>query len=409
MGSVQLEYPSDFDAPGRLREAWKVLRFKHPEIAMEIRSSEKRYYPVSDEKTLEDWCNSTFRIEQDVSSADDFFSQLRLAESHATCHWIPVTNQLAIISAHDRWDGIGQTMLLDELLSELESPSPPPTAFNGDEAKNLVPTLDTVLGISAPWEPSWEKRADELIDTFLEHQPSIGLPLQGDPKTLPGNSVRVEEILPANVTTALRKAARAQGITLTSAMHASVIQETVRANPKSPASRYISLAVFNLRKYCPEPFDGPLHAPSLRLLALPFSVDPRVPWHELTRILHPIYHQSWTPGDSDLLFVRAPFVEKKATTLFSVPVDSDTPPPTEPNLNSLGVMEKFIKPSYGPVTVTDVSPMAQMITPQIYVHSWSWNGELHLSASYNEAYYTTDYASKWLASVRSNLIENLGV
>ncbi|KAB8227929.1 uncharacterized protein BDW43DRAFT_323394 [Aspergillus alliaceus] len=408
MGNVRLDFPSDFGMPGRLREAWKALRFRHPDIALELHNGEKRYYPVSDERALDDWCNSTCRIEEDARSADDLFThKLWLSDSHATCHWIPASSQLVLVSGHHRWDGIGQTMMLHELLSELESPSSLPTTFDGEEAKNLTPTLSEVLGVSTTaWESSWEKRADELLGTFLEGQPSIGLPQRGDSMALPGNTLRVEQVVSADITAALRKAAREQGITMTTAMHASAIVETACANPGSPASRFTSLAVFSLRKHCPEPFDGNLHAPSLRVTALPINIDARAPWRDITGVLHPIYHQSWTVGESEMLFVRMPWIEK--LTMLLTP-NCNAPPPSEPNLNSLGVIERFLNPYYGSIAVEDFSIMGQMLSPQLYVHCWSWNGKLHMSASFNEAYYTAEYVDEWLAAVRRNLTNNLGV
>lgn len=106
--------------------------------------------------------------------------------------------------------------------------------------------------------------------------------------------------------------------------------------------------------------------------------DDHCRWDELTAIIHPFYHQPWTP-------------------------------PSEPNFNSMGVANNYVSSSYGDVVVRDISLAVHMLSQQLYVHSWTWNGELRFSACYNEAYYEADYVEGWLAAVRDNLIENLGV
>jgi hypothetical protein len=406
MQNAQLDFPEGVDAVSRLREAWKALRFRHPDIALEIHENDKRYYPVRDGKALEVWCNETFRIEA-ASSADEFFChQHPLPGPYATLHWIPARNQIVLAAAHSRWDGRGATMMLHQLLSELENPSPLPTAFDGSEAKNLVPSLDAVIGMPEKNDVKWEQRADEMVQQVIEGQPSIGLLPPGDQKALPGDTLRTEVVVPAEEALALRAAARVQGISLTTAMHASAVVETARANPDSPAKYFTSWAPYDLRKYCPEPFNGMVHAPSLRLVALPLSVEARASWSDLTRAIHEIYRQSWDLDKSDMMFVRVPYVEK-ATAMFKA-APPDMPPPADPNINSMGALDDYIKCRYGDVAVKDVSFMVHMLSQQLYVHSWSWNGTLHISASYNEAYYTPDYVKKFLTALKDNMVENLG-
>nr|XP_001396947.2 hypothetical protein ANI_1_1428134 [Aspergillus niger CBS 513.88] len=376
VGAVQLDFPNsspEITIP-RLRNAWKSLRMRYPDIAGELHGHEKRYYPITSASALESWCNNTFKIEDLAQSADDLFTHhLRIADRHATAHWIPSSQEFCIVSAHWRWDGTGLAMVLDQFLSELQNPITTTTAsFDGSEATRLIPSLDTVIA-------------------------------------LPAKSLRTEHVIPAEQATALRRACRARNITLTTAMHASAIIETARAaNSTDPSSRYISWQAFDLRKYLPPPYDGPIHGPSLRMVGLPLNVEatPTTSWSDLVDTIQPLYRQSWNLADSDMMFVRVPFVEK-ATAMFQAAAAAGAAQPTEPNINSLGPVDRLIRESYGEVKVKGLVLMVQMLAQQLYVHCWSWRDELHLSASYNEAYYEPVFVEAWLRAMRENMVRNL--
>ncbi|RDW58577.1 uncharacterized protein DSM5745_11268 [Aspergillus mulundensis] len=412
MGVVQLQTPdeADIDLVSQLRAAWKALRLKHPDIALVLDNDEKRYYPVRDEQDLEGWCDATFRVEK-VPSSDEVLGEIMpMAAPHATCHWVPASNQLCLVSSHWRWDCRGIIKLLHCLLSELASPTPLPATFDGDEARHLVPSLDVVLGMPDTLEPAWEARADELIASAMseENQVTIGLPISpGRATSLPGNTRRVGIRIAAEQALALRQSCRKHGVTLTTAVHASIIAETARVCT-TDASKYVAPALFDLRRYCPPPSDGPTHAASLRMLALPLTVNAHASWSELAHAIQPIYRQSFDPEKSNMLFVRVPYVNK-VTALLQGLKDMDIHPAqdSEPHLSSLGVIDGQIERAYGDVEVRDVSFMIQMLTGQVLVYFWSWGGEMRLAASYNEAYYSRDQVDRWLEAVRENLVENL--
>ena len=387
---IQLPKEPDFSIITRLQEAWKALRFRHPDIAIELLDDNKRYHPISNEKMLEEWCNETFRVEAaSIASADDFFGhQYRLPGPYATLHWFPSSNQIALASSHWRWDGRGAIWVLHHLLSEFENPGALPTVFDGAEARNLVPSLDTVIGMPTEHEPQWEERADEMIKQIIAGQPSIGLSPPGDRTALPGDTRRAELVISAAEASALRAAAREQGITLTTAMHASAVIETVQRSTDISAKNFSSWAPIDVRKYCPAPFNGPVHAPSLRCVGLPLIVEARAPWHDLTESIHRTYHSpSWALDKGNMMFVRVPYVDK-ATALFKV-APQGSRPPTDPNISSLGILNDYVQSCYGSIGVEDISLMVHILSQQVYVHFWTWNGNLHISASYNEAYYTS--------------------
>ncbi|KAL4794881.1 hypothetical protein BDV19DRAFT_379204 [Aspergillus venezuelensis] len=287
MGVVELGFPSNIDPVASLSAAWKALCLRHPDIALEMTANVKRYYPLLNPTDLNDWCNHTFRIE---------------------------TN-LCLVSAHWRWDGCSLYMVLHDLLSELENLTPLPETLDGSEAQNLVPTLDVLCD-----RPTIHRSPHCTLSKATIH---------------PCNFHRAQISFSAEQTASLRQACREKGLSLSAAIHASAVTATVALNTTSPASRYTSWAIFDIRKYCSPPFNGPIHGPYLRM---------------------PIYKQDWSPGVSDMIYTRVPFVEK-AVAAMNTQADA---------ASELGVQE---------------------LSQQLLVHCWSWMGGLVVSASYNEAYY----------------------
>jgi hypothetical protein len=139
------------------------------------------------------------------------------------------------------------------------------------------------------------------------------------------------------------------------------------------------------------------------MLGLPFVEIADANWNELVADLTTLYKQSFAPSESDLMFVRVPFVERAMTMLAAAT------PTTEPNLSNLGIIDDFVQKEYGQFLIKNVWLAVRMLSPQLYIHSWSWDGNLNLSICYNVAFYEEEFVQKWLEEVRENLLNNLGV
>ncbi|PYI11249.1 hypothetical protein BO78DRAFT_446160 [Aspergillus sclerotiicarbonarius CBS 121057] len=412
LGFIQLTFSPTTCIIPRLHAAWKAMRVRYPDIAAELHPTEKRYHPLQSPSDLQTWCNLTFHIPNDIHSAEELSQQLRIGPPHMTCHWIPTTHQLVFISTHWRIDGHGFALFLDQFLHELESPTPLPTTFDGSEASNLIPSLDIVLNNTPDPKPnpirSHHAHAHALLTSYLDGQPSIGLPIPPERLTSPpGRSLRASLLIPTQLTAILLTACRTQGITLTTALHASAIMHTVQANPTSSATRYISWMAVSLRKYCPPPFNGPLHAISARVMGVPINVNARASWRELVSSIQGLYGVDWKKEILDE-GIRGPFVEG-SMEMFRAELEADGTGDgaTEPNFNSIGGLDGVIKKQYGDVGIGDVGIIVQQVSKQVYLHAWGWRGEVCLSASFNEAYYTREEVDRWLRGVKETLVRNL--
>ncbi|KAJ5660216.1 hypothetical protein N7507_006667 [Penicillium longicatenatum] len=389
-----------------VRNAWKALRFLHPGIAVELHGDEKRYHPIRDESMLEAWCDATFRVETEALSADDLFKRhVRMAGPQATCHWIPATNQIALMASHWRWDARGASWVLNDLLKELGGPSSPPD-FTGAEVKNLPFSFEEALRIPDTWDPTWEQRGRDL--QALESQGGPGIALRPSyPDVLPGDTIRTEVVLSRGETTALREGARAYGLTVTPVLNASAIVETALVNAESSATCFKSFGLFDLRKYCASPSNGPRDASALRIHFLPINVDAHASWKELTPLLSAFYRQSWDSKYNDAIFSRVSYIEANHKMGKMAPPDAAQL--SEPMINSLGVIEDYIQHQYGAVEVEDVSYSNLALGKQIAIQVFTWRGQMHLSASFNEAFYTSDFVEDFLQAIKYNTFTNLGI
>jgi hypothetical protein len=96
------------------------------------------------------------------------------------------------------------------------------------------------------------------------------------------------------------------------------------------------------------------------------------------------------------------------------------PPSSIPLLSSVGVLDKYLgrefgEPERGPGRgrgrwlIEDVWIAMTMLSAEIVAWLWSWDGEVTLSASWNEAYYTEEEAGRFLALLREELLTGLAV
>ena len=97
---------------------------------------------------------------------------------------------------------------------------------------------------------------------------------------------------------------------------------------------------------------------------------------------------------------------RKVCALFTEPPPPDTIPPTEPALNSLGIIDRFLDAKHGDgIEVVDFWIGVEMITRQFMCYVWTWHGKIRLSACYNQAFYETAFVEEFLSAVKDTLIQ----
>lgn len=406
--TAKISNTSEDDTIVLLRKAWKSLRLLRPDIATEVHGYEKQYCAVKDVKSLEAWCDDTFRVESARSANDLFSHKMGLPGSMALCYWIPASEEVVLVSPHWRWDIRGATSTLDKLLSQVKTPGSLPDTFSGSECDRLPLSMQHITESSSSM--SQRERIPEQAYQWFGHPhsdgPGIGLaPI--NPKGNPGNTEIAEIQLSRKVTGQICERVRPLGITVTTAVHASIIVETARANPNSPKSHHNSACIFDLRPHFFSVIKDASIAPSLCMAALPFKTDADAKWEDLIGVIQPLYRSSWNPNETNMAAAYQMTLEHLGENIVQVWRASDQP---EPALSSIGVIDQgFLKHRYGPITICDISYNVTNTFPSVANMCYTWDGKLRLRACYNEAFFARDFVEQWLSSVQQNLLQNLQI
>ena len=385
------------------RKAWMAMRYEHPEIASWIKGDQK-VYNVPSPEALNAWMEETFHVEPAIT-AYDMFSKARPSRL-ANFYYLPNSSEILILSSHWRIDGIGALHLLNNYLKALVSPRP--IRF-GDEWQRLSPGLSAAANLSRETSTNSSQIAAEILSQYKNNLPSVGLLTQIEGSN-PGETRLAKLIFLPQTTLDVISACKQQGYSVTTAVHAALIVATRDTAPEGTESRkYTSWGAINLRPYLRQPFNQASHAVSVYLVGYPISVTAQS-FQDNAAQLGDIYTQFSTPDpDFELETCLTPYI-KEATALFSQPPSGDTPAPTEPILDSLGIVDRYVQQSHGDdVEITDFWLASETLFKQIGLYIWTWHGRLVFHACYNAAFYQADYVKMFLEKVKSILLTELNI
>lgn len=386
-----------------LRSAWKATRFKLPQIA--AFAVENTYvYEVPDALALQSWLDETFVVEPLTATTADLYANGKPSPM-AKMHYLPQTSEILIRSSHYRVDGIGALHLLDTFLKSLAVPV---DVHFGSEPTRLSPSLDQILSIPASVCAESEATANDQIKLYIDNLPSIGL----DPdlsSLLPGGTRRCEIELSSDLTLSIISQCKQEGFSVTAGVHAAVIKATQHAaNPSSSATKWTTWISFDFRKYCPPPYNGADHGVSIYHTGFPATLTPTTFFADALKIQEYNSRNLTAPDDNVFSYLNC-YVDK-VRTLFTTPVPEGTPPPTEPLLGSLGVIDKQLTSWYdGRVEVTDFWLGVEQLSPQLQIYVWTRAGRMKLSICYNESFYSADFVVGFLRAVKVELLQGLQI
>ena len=401
VAQTRLNLPAS-DKVAALQRAWTALRYDHPQIAC-TEQSDTNVYEVPDEAALATWIKDTFIVSHS-QTANTLLSTFTRSPS-ATLHYLPQTSEVAIHCSHSRMDGIGALHLLHQLFKALAEPR---SISFGTESKNLSPGLFDAAGIPTDVTPEIQQAVTGLITNLASSQPSLGLPTIA-PNQIPGPTQRRELKLGTHKTDTAVKACKDLGLGVTAAVHAALILATQQLSPPELAGRkYTSWCLVNLRPYCQPPYDSATYPVALYHGASVKSIAPSSFLQDALE-LQSVYKQSWQPSQSTLLTNLSHFTETLAPML-GQPPPPNIEPPSEPLLSSLGVVDRYIQPRYGDkVEVNDFWMAVEMLTRQVELHVWTFQGDLTLSASFNENFYEGEFIESFLSKIQAILLQGLNV
>ncbi|KAL2752368.1 hypothetical protein ACRALDRAFT_212804 [Sodiomyces alcalophilus JCM 7366] len=444
--SFRLAFPTSVADPlPYLKRTWLAIRQLHPGIGSTAPPTDPANPTSKVALTVppldpEAWLAKTFVVHDDSTLVDDATAALSLRPTDtATLHWVPATGTIVFRSSHWRIDGVGSIMLAHAFMATLvsvlrlgldaELSAHASSVANG----SLTPSLDDVVKAPLDEESTPEhlkKAADSLIATFLGGIPTIGLPTTpGSENAIPGPTGRAHVSLDPATTAAVLTACSARGFTVTSAVHAALIRVVTRYPQHPVAKNYAAFVATDMRRRLGAPWDGVPYAVGIFSSGVPVCIEGALEgksFDALAADFHAVYSQDLDRLGVDergepfgMQDIIGPYI-RRTTKLFTAPVPENMPPIQNPDLSSLGLVEKILKreyvygdgDAYGPGTTIEVTDFwigVEMLARALQCHVWTFRDSLTLHGCFNTSFYERDFVAGVLGQVTAELLVGLGL
>lgn len=401
-----------------LRSAWKALRYEFPGLAVALRDENTKTYEIPTTESVEAWVQETFVVQR-TSQLDDIIASYPPKDT-PTLYFFPDSSTVLLLVSHWRIDALGTCMLLDRLftLVAAEAAVPQPELRLTD-LERISPPIEDAVGAPSIEESSQNPALEQFARQSIKDHHEIAVNAGGLPFKVASSAERPSRAaitLSRSSTTTLMNACRERGITVTSAVHAALADTyfALNATAEPPPSNYACVMAVNMRDRLRPPYNGPQHAVQTYVTGVTPSVDRESSFEEKARHLTS-YYKSWyseeftqamrltTKYHSDAMLNRPP----------PVPGAPAPKPPSSVTLSSLGVVEKYLQQQHvggsESVTVTDFQFGVAMMTREILLYVWTFDGRLRLSANYNDAYHDKEEILDFLNFIRLDLEKELPV
>ncbi|KFH40344.1 hypothetical protein ACRE_089880 [Hapsidospora chrysogenum ATCC 11550] len=398
--SLELESP---DPEVALRRAWVQMRHQQPQLAVTVDGVDK-VYEVPDEAGLEKWLADTFIVSGAADSAELHQHVTDKPLHQATLYYLPRTSELVFRAHHHNIDGTGVLLFWDCYLGALASPAE--HVLFGEEHTRLVPAMGDILGF--PDEATQDKndKANEILMSWLSNIPGVG-PVSKVGSAPAGKCQNIEMVLPAKTTTALIRACKEKGVTVTSAVHAAYIAAMAKhASPDSKTSEYVSMTQFNLRPYLPEPYGSASKAVSVFYTPFPYRIGLPVSFWDSARSLHG-YYKTTFKSNPELLELKDLYM-RTVCSVIQTPEFLTSPVPRDALFSSLGIAERYMQREYGSkVKVRDMQMSVDVVLGMSMVFLYTFQDQLRLVYNFNDGYEEPKDIQTYLDEVQKILFEEL--
>ena len=397
--------PSVGDVKSALKHAWKTVRYLQPQIAAYLQGDTIKY-DVPHHADMESWMTETFLVET-VLNVDELLASPRRS-SLPTLHYLPKTSEILFCSSHWRIDAIGATTIMNILFNSLAEPS---RISFGDEGKKLSPGRDEAAKFPQNVSQEDDDAATSLLMEYSTNLPALGLPVELV-NEISGAIRRIESTLPPATTTSIIAACKARDLSVTAAVHAALIVALQELSSDAyAAERYTSWGTFNYRPYVNLDRTNPAtHPVAVMLCRLPITFTTS-DFYENASSLKPFYKQLQDPFNSAALHAMLAAYTRKCAALINQPLPPGVPQPTEPLVDSVGILDRYLDGRYGQgaVEITNFWLGGVVLTRQPLFYVWTWQGEMTLSMCYNEQFYTSKFMGAFVESVVGVLLKELDI
>jgi len=393
------------DAESALRSAWITMRYNHPQLACYVDGKLKKY-DVPDDAAIDRWLARTYIIE--VATTVDEVMALPHTLELPVLHYFPLTSEVLLCCSHVLTDAIGALALLDNLFEALVKPT---DVTFGDEGKSLLPGRDTAAGLPVTAEETNEQAATKLLNEYAANFASTQFPKDFEYE-IAGAPRRKEVKILRSTTEEIVVACKTKQLSVTTAVHAALVLALQRISPVDSRGRfYTSFGTFNYRSYLKPGYRDPASHPlGVYLVGLPIVIESSL-FSDTASKLRDFYKQlSNDPQHADIRKLLVPYTMQCAA-VFSQPRGPDMPQASEPLMDSLGVVDRYLNVDHGEgsVAITNFWIGSQTYSLQPLFYVWTWQGNMTFSVCYNEHYYLESSIEQLLERVRQELFEYLEI
>jgi len=191
-----------------------------------------------------------------------------------------------------------------------------------------------------------------------------------------------------------------------------VLATKEKAAPEKADKNFFSFLPFDYRPYLASPYNDPkIHPVATWMLGMPIILSPNSSFADLAQEIKEFFRSSVLPSESKVARYVVPYLQKLIAMLQSPAFqESGAPPDTTPDLNSLGLIDERIASRYGEVVeVKSFWLGVEMLTQQLEVYVWTFQGKMTFSACFNEAFYNEDTVVLFLELFVEVLMKELDV
>ncbi|OTA63678.1 hypothetical protein K449DRAFT_349278 [Hypoxylon sp. EC38] len=402
------------DLASHFRRAWAHLRFQHPSLAAEVAPDNKNliYTVPADGAALDTWVSQTFNVATDANSSADVIPTFQPGP-YAKLVYIPQSGELLGHTSHWRSDGLGVFLLLDALLALASRPSlPDPASLAwGIEVVRLAPAVEDAAAMPKESTPELKEHGAALVGTWAHAIGAIGIPYLGDADTLPAGTRSVTLTFSPATTEKITAACEARSVSVSAAVNASVAGANYAlADAAARHKHYASTIHATLRPYLPEPYSTPAFAAGLYTTGWMTRVESGTLWEERLQIYEAEYQKKIT---RDFVNSHREYAIQIIELLSNMPKGGGDQPASDVDISNIDNVDKMIRQSYGTpeagLEVKAVSIGVEILSRQAVTFMWIFRDQLNLSVVYNESFHSADQMGQVLGTVRTQLLEELGV
>ena len=392
--------------PSLFLNAWKILRFHHPSIAVQAIGDDSLIYEVPDEAALNHWAADTFRVVED-KTADELIPDVKPGV-YATLTYLPKSKQLLGHTAHWRTDGVGVMLLIDAFFDLATKPTlpDPNTLMWGQETARLAPAIEEAANIPITPTDAIKALSQKYLETFYQAAGAVGIPYRSD-ITVPGGTRSSRLAFSPSETNFVTNQCKAKGVSVTSAVHASVAATNYAlASMEDKNKNYTSTVRFSFRPYLPKPYSTPAYASALYTTGWMKTVSASAAWLDNAKDYNGEYRKGL---NTDFIDAHREYALRLCDLIRNMPQPQE--PPSDVDISSIGVAENVIGSLKGTqdrgVEVQSVSVGVEILTRQCVCFVWTFRDQLNLNLVYNESFHDEEDTVLFLQTLKEVMLKEL--